>query len=114
MIGDLITYTLVTTNSAPIAASYLVITDALPTGANFIKASNNGLRVGNLVSWTVPSLGPGDSLIRTFTITAAETITNAYYRVSSVEGVSAEGQVAVVTKVKRVHGVYLPIVVRKR
>jgi hypothetical protein len=47
------------------------------------------MRVGDLVSWMVPSLDPGDSLIRTFIITATETITNAYYRVSSVEGASA-------------------------
>lgn len=108
VVGDLITYALVITNSAPVAASSLIITDALPTGATFVKASDEGVRAGDLVSWTVQGLEPGHRLIRTFSVTATETITNSHYRVSSEEGVSATGRVAVVTRVR--YRIYLPIV----
>jgi uncharacterized repeat protein (TIGR01451 family) len=112
MAGELITYTLVITNRGSVAASSLVITDALPSGASFVSASDDGSFVGDLVSWTVLSLGPGESLIRTFAVTATETITNARYGVSSAEGVSAEGKVAVVTEVKRAYRLYLALVTR--
>ena len=58
-VGGLVTYTLVITNGAPVAASSLVITDAVPIGASFVAASDGGTLVAGVVSWTVPSLGPG-------------------------------------------------------
>jgi uncharacterized repeat protein (TIGR01451 family) len=108
--GDPILYTLVIKNNGFITASSLVIIDALPTGASFVEASHSGVLNGSLVSWTVPSLGPGAALSLTFTVTAAESVTNADYRVSCAEGVSAVGQVAVVTTVRRTYMLYLPVV----
>jgi uncharacterized repeat protein (TIGR01451 family) len=110
--GELITYTLVVSNSAAVGASSLVITDTLPTGATFISAGSGGLQVGDVISWTVPGLGPMDRLTRTFAVTATATITNAHYRVSCAEGISVTGNVSVVTQVNSEHHVYLPLVIR--
>ncbi|MEA3342491.1 MAG: right-handed parallel beta-helix repeat-containing protein, partial [Chloroflexota bacterium] len=111
-VGEPITYTLIVTNSGSLAASSLVITDALPTGASFIAASDGGLLVGDVVSWTATSLGMMDRLTRTFTVTATETITNSDYRASCGEGVSAVGTVSVVTEVSSERKIYLPLVLR--
>ena len=106
-----VTYTLMITNSAPVAASSLTITDTVPIGASFATASDGGTLVAGVVSWTVPSLGPGDWLSRTFTVYATETITNSIYGVSCAEGITATGSVSVVTRFMRM--IYLPVVFRK-
>jgi len=110
--GAPLTYTLVVSNTGAVAATSLVITDALPSGAAFLAASDGGVLVGGIVSWTVPTLGPQGRLTRTFAVTTTRPITNADYRVWCAEGVSAEGDVPVVTEVTR--RVYLPLVLRNR
>ena len=109
--GEPVTYTLTVANNSSTAASSLVITDALPVRAHFVSVSVSGVRVGDVVSWTAASLGGMGQIQRTFTVTATETITNADYRVSCAEGVSAVGSVAVVTEIED-HRIYLPLVLR--
>ena len=111
--GAPITYRLRVLNSGSAAASSLVITDALPSQADLVRASHGGVRVGDVISWSISSLAPAGSLTRTFTVTASETVTNADYAVSCAEGVRAVGSVAVVTEIEQ-HTVYLPVVLRGR
>jgi chitinase len=108
--GEPITYTLVAANNGTAAATSLVITDALPSGATFVTASDGGSLMGNTVSWSVPSLDAGGEVTLTLTITAPETVTNDDYRVSCAEGISAIGSTSVTTEVTK--KVYLPLVTR--
>ncbi|MBN1139508.1 MAG: DUF11 domain-containing protein, partial [Anaerolineae bacterium] len=110
MAGELITYTLVIANSGPLAASSLVITDALPMGGSFISASHGGTVDDGIVTWMVLSLGPTEWLSRTLTVTATEAITNSAYGVSCAEGVMAMGNKPITTKL--MHRIYLPLVFR--
>ncbi len=59
--GDLITYTLTITNSGTISATNLVITDAIPSGANYVSG---GARVDDTVSWTVSSLAENNGSVQ--------------------------------------------------
>jgi uncharacterized repeat protein (TIGR01451 family) len=90
-----ITYTLAVFNTGGLATN-LVITDALPAGANYVSG---GTRVGNVVSWTAASLPFSASMQVTFVVTAADTITNDDYWVSADGNVSAVGQEPVVVMV---------------
>jgi uncharacterized repeat protein (TIGR01451 family) len=108
--GELITYTLVVTNNGTAAATSLVITDALPSGATFVAASDGGSLMGNTVFWSVPSLDAGGVVTLTLTITAPETVTNDDYRVSCAQGSSAIGTIAITTNVT--DNIYLPLVTR--
>lgn len=113
--GESITYTIALTNTGSAVASGLVITDVLPVGAAFIAASDGGVPVDGMVSWSVSSLPDGGSLTRTFTVSAAETITNEDYGASCAEGVTVAGAIAVVTEISGEdgdHEIYLPLVVR--
>ena len=92
-LGDLITYTLTVSNSGGLASN-LVITDAVPLNAHYVSG---GQLVGSVISWTVPSLNPSDSLTRTFTVSTTQSITNHDYRVSAAGNYSATGQIDVVT-----------------
>ncbi|RME41929.1 MAG: DUF11 domain-containing protein [Caldilineae bacterium] len=103
--GALIPYTLTVVNNSPITLTGLVITDALPPGATYIPRGTmlpEGTLGGNEVRWEVPSLaGNGGSVGVTFAVTGTHTLTNARYGVRSAEGLSAMGQVTVVTVLSR-------------
>lgn len=79
-LGDTITYTLEAVNLGPTAASDVVLSDTLPTGGNFVSASNAGdTLTSGVVTWpTVASLAANDTLTYTMTLVigAAGTLTN--------------------------------------
>ncbi len=93
--GSPITHTLTITNNGTDVAFNPVITDMIPTYADYITG---GIKIGNVVSWTVPNLlGSGVWTQSTFVVTATQTITNSDYRVRASGGYSATGSVDVVT-----------------
>ena len=105
-----ITYTLEVANGGlPVTLTTVVITDVLPTGSSYVSG---GTLVGDVISWTVPSLAVGETITRQFVVTATETITNSDYGVSASEGFSATASRSVVT-LSLDHFVYLPIVMRE-
>lgn len=95
-IGDPITYTLTIQNSGALSATNLIITDVLPVGATYLSG---GTLVGDVVSWTVPSLASQSSVEVEFAVTTNQTITNEVYGVAADGGFSATGDVPVVTAV---------------
>ncbi len=112
--GESIAYTISVDNTGDAVAASLVITDVLPAGATFLAASDGGVEVHGVISWSVVALDPMGSLTRSFTVSANTTITNDDYGVSCAEGVSALGSVAVVTEIigGENNEVYLPLVLR--
>jgi len=94
MTGSRITYTLVISNSGDAAASSLIITDAVPAGANYVSGGTLG---GGVVQWTIASLAANSSTTVQFVVSATQTITNSVYGVSANGGYSAVGVVPIVT-----------------
>lgn len=103
-----INYTLTVANSGTISATNLVISDTVPSGANYVSG---GTKVGNVVRWTAASLAPNASLQFTFTVTATSTISNANYSVAADNNPLVAGQPSVITIVSNAPKLaYLPIV----
>lgn len=71
--GEVFTYTLVVQNGTGITPTTTTITDVVPSGAAFIAASDGGTESGGVVGWTVGSLADGESVTRTFRVTATGT-----------------------------------------
>jgi uncharacterized repeat protein (TIGR01451 family) len=110
--GASITYTLYITNTGFGTANNVVLTDALPSGAGFVRASDGGLLSSGVVTWpTFAVSSNGGVVVRTFAVTATETITNAAYRATAqgVQGVAGTGEV--VTTIGE-YRIYLPLVLR--
>jgi uncharacterized repeat protein (TIGR01451 family) len=114
--GQLITYTLTISNSGPASAHNLVITDALPGNASYVSG---GSLVGQVVSWTIPSLAANGGMTQTqFVVTARQTITNSDYAVVATGGYGAAGSKATVTLVQPVEEEdqqkrFLPIILKQ-
>jgi len=68
--GTNVTYTISVTNTGPIAASNVVVTDTLPATATFVSATAGGVAAGQVVTWpTIPSLAVGATVTFTLTVT---------------------------------------------
>ena len=69
--GQLFAYTIVVTNSTGITTTGTVITDVIPTNADFASASDGGVLVGDTVSWVISgNFTDGLAITRTFQVTA--------------------------------------------
>jgi uncharacterized repeat protein (TIGR01451 family) len=96
--SDPLTYTLTISNSGSLTATALVITDVVPTGAEYL--SGGTLISGSVVSWTVGSLAVDQQEQVQFSVRATETITNSAYGVSFAEGEPVTGVETVVTEIE--------------
>jgi uncharacterized repeat protein (TIGR01451 family) len=93
--GEPVSYDLTVVNDGTVAATNLVISDALPAGATYLSG---GTLAGDEVQWTIPSLaGNGGAIQVTFIVTADQTITNSDYVVSADGGFTAVGDEPVIT-----------------
>jgi uncharacterized repeat protein (TIGR01451 family) len=108
--GEPITYALAVANQGNVPATGLAVTDRIPVGATYLPGSG-GTRVGDVISWTFPSLASGGTVTRTFAVTASDTIVNDDYRVTADGGHSALGR-AVHTILAGVR-VHLPILFKQ-
>ncbi|MGA2210271.1 MAG: DUF11 domain-containing protein [Acidimicrobiales bacterium] len=80
-VGSIDTFTLQATDSGPDTAGQVVVTDAVPAGAEIQSAGSTVGTVhvsGQTVTWTIPSLADGDSdsLTISVLVTATTPITN--------------------------------------
>jgi uncharacterized repeat protein (TIGR01451 family) len=70
--GQLLTYTIFVENTGLSADLPAVLTDVVPLSTTFVSASDSGVTqtLSNtlMVSWTLPTMGTGDQLQRTFTV----------------------------------------------
>ncbi|WP_405283420.1 hypothetical protein V3331_16295 [Gaopeijia maritima] len=68
--GTSTSWTVQASNAGPSVATGVVVSDTLPPGVTGVSASNGGVVSGNVVTWTVGSLGVGASTPN-FTVTAS-------------------------------------------
>jgi uncharacterized repeat protein (TIGR01451 family) len=111
---DLIPYTLTITNSGKTTATNLVITDAIPTGANYVTG---GTKDGAVIKWIVSTLPMSARTQVSFVVMATTTITNSDYRVSASGGYSATGSKPIVTIINTnapsMQKIYLPVIFKQ-
>jgi len=88
--GAPFTYTLTVVNSGSDLATNLVVTDAVPSGANYVSAVGGSL-LGGIVTWNAGSLSAGSSTQVALVVNACQAVTNNSYRVSGDGGLSAVG-----------------------
>lgn len=80
-------YTITATNMSVTTLTQVVLTDALPAGTTFARASGDYAHTDAVVTWTLPHLAPGAALTATLTVSAAPgtRVVNARYGVLASE-----------------------------
>ncbi len=96
--GAPFTYTLTISNGGYAPATSVVVTDALPAGAEYLGGGT--LVSGSVVSWTVGTLPAQSQAQVQFSVRATEIITNSVYGASFAEGDPVAGAEAVVTVIE--------------
>ncbi|MGL5346768.1 MAG: SBBP repeat-containing protein [Peptostreptococcaceae bacterium] len=80
-VGEKIIYTIKITNKGPDIASNIVVTDIINNGFiinNLQSSLGNILRIGNTVTWAIPTLNVGQKEIATIEVVATNQVCNTY------------------------------------
>ena len=88
--GGTITYTIVAVNRGPIAATGVVVTEALPPALSGVAADGGGVVGGGAVTWTVGGLAVGAT--RIFTVTGTAPASGTLVAVVSSAATSIDGR----------------------
>ena len=74
--GDVITYVIHVKNTGTQSLTNVLVTDLVPESTNFYDGDESVIPdVNNLLSWTIPTLDPGQTAIRTFRVRVATDLT---------------------------------------
>ncbi|HEY2428240.1 MAG TPA: DUF11 domain-containing protein [Acidimicrobiales bacterium] len=68
--GETFNYYIHVLNDGNQACSNVTVSDPLGSGVSFVSASNGGSNSGGTVTWTIPSVGPGQSVTLTLEVQA--------------------------------------------
>ena len=70
LVGQALTYSLVTANYTPLTLTNVLITDVVPTGSYYVpgSASDAGSESNGLVQWAISSMPPDNVITRTFQV----------------------------------------------
>ncbi|NER17477.1 PKD domain-containing protein [Spongiivirga citrea] len=85
-VTDLVTFTLTLTNDGPSEATGIVVTDALPSGFNWVSDTSGGAYDSTTGLWSIASLASGAST--TIDITVSINTTGSYLNVAEVTAVN--------------------------
>jgi uncharacterized repeat protein (TIGR01451 family)/gliding motility-associated-like protein len=66
--GEMVTYSIVITNTGEFNAKDIVVTDTIPDGLIPMEASNQGVIDDNIVIWNIASVAPGATLTLTISV----------------------------------------------
>ena len=90
--GDIVTYTVVATNSGPSTGTNVVVVDDIPPGLTFQSGSLNGVNaavVGNQVRFPAVTLASGASATATLSFMVGTGVTG---QITNIASVSADGE----------------------
>jgi uncharacterized repeat protein (TIGR01451 family) len=107
-IGRNIEYSITVTNSSDVEARNTVLTDNLPSGAQFVSASDGGSGGGNVVTWNLGTLAAGAS--RTVSLTVRPNQRGTYRNEVTARAFCAEASDSAVTEVRGIPAILLEVV----
>jgi uncharacterized repeat protein (TIGR01451 family) len=95
--GQMLTYTIQVWNSALSTELPPILTDTVPLSTTFVWASDGGITQTvaerTIISWTLPSLGPGDKVGRSFSVLVDANLVSGTQIINSDYGASGYGNI---------------------
>ncbi len=107
-VGNEVSWSIKIRNTGDIDATQTIVTDALPEGVSFIKASDGGKLTGRNVTWALGTLAQGDS--RTLTVTARADMITKLTNTVSASAVCAEASAQATTDVQGIPAILLEMI----
>ena len=80
--GDTVTYSITLTNNGEIESKAITVTDKIPEGLKLVDGSitENGVITDGVISWSIDSLGIGETVTVSFKVTVPEVEENTVWR----------------------------------
>jgi uncharacterized repeat protein (TIGR01451 family) len=95
--GQVLTYTIEVWNSALSTELPPILTDTVPISTTFVRASDGGITQTvderTTISWTLPSLGPGDKVQRNFSVLVDSDLISGTQIINNDYGASGYGNI---------------------
>ena len=95
--GQMLTYTIEVWNSALSTELPPILTDTVPLSTTFVWASAGGITQTvderTIISWTLPSLGPGDKVWRSFSVLVDTNLVSGTQIINNDYGASGYGNI---------------------
>lgn len=107
-VGRPITFEITVTNTGDIAARDTVLVDPIPAGANFVSATNNGSFSGGRVTWSLGTIGAGES--RNVSVTLNPTQRTVIRNTATATAFCAEDSDDASTEIKGIPAVLLEVI----
>jgi uncharacterized repeat protein (TIGR01451 family) len=108
-LGRSVTYTINVTNKGDVAAKNTVITDTLPAGPKFVRASSGGTVAAGKVTWKIGTLGVNQS--KEVSVTVEPSIAGTIKNAASAEAYCAKAVAAnAQTVVKGIPAILLEVI----
>lgn len=107
-IGRTVEYQITVTNTGDGDARDTILTDNIPSGTNFVSASDGGQVSGGNVTWSLGTLAPGAS--RSVAMTVKPTARGTIRNTATARAYCAEGSGEATTQIKGIAAILLEVI----
>lgn len=90
-VGDNISFNIIVKNQGNADSGPLTVQDVIPDGLTFVSADSDGLAAGQVVTWTIPNLTPGETRTVTLVVRMSNATLPGYLNYAEIVTDSAGG-----------------------
>jgi len=90
-LGDVVVYDITIANQGNVPSNTYTVMDQIPAGMSFVTASNGGTEAGGIVTWNMPNLAQGQTIILNLILRVDDATLSNYRNWAEISSDSAAG-----------------------